>query len=70
MEHIDILKKVAFNIKIQRMKKHLTQYQLAELINVHEKYIGKIETGRQNITLRTLFRIAQALDIEMNLLFI
>lgn len=69
MEYTDLLKKVAFNIKIERMKRNLTQSQLAEMINVHEKYIGKIETGRQNLTLKTLFKIAQALDIEMNCLF-
>lgn len=69
MEYTDLLKKVAFNIKIERMKRNLTQSQLAEMINVHEKYIGKIETGRQNLTLKTLFKIAQALEIEMNCLF-
>lgn len=69
MEYTDLLKKVAFNIKIERMKRNLTQSQLAEMINVHEKYIGKIETGRQNLTLKTLFKIAKALEIEMNCLF-
>ena len=35
------------------------------MIDVHEKYIGKIETGKQNITLRTLNKIAQALNIDI-----
>lgn len=69
MEYIELLTKVSFNIKIQRMRKKLTQAQLAELINVHEKYIGKIETGKQNITLKTLFKLAQALEIEVGCLF-
>lgn len=70
MEYIELLKKVAFNVKIQRMKQNLTQSQLAEMINVHEKYIGKIETGKQNLTLKTLFKIAQALDVEIGNFFI
>jgi len=69
MDYINLLKKVAFNIKIQRMRKNLTQSELAEIINVHEKYIGKIEAGKQNITLKTLFKISQALDIEIGYFF-
>ena len=45
MNENDTLKKIAFNIKIERMRKNLTQFQLAEMIEVHEKYIGKIESG-------------------------
>ncbi len=69
MEYIDALKKVAFNIKVQRMKQKITQAELAEIINVHEKYIGKIETGRQNITLKTLFKVCAALNIDIKTLF-
>ena len=70
MEYEEIVKKVAFNIKVQRMRKKLTQYELAEKINVHEKYIGKIETGKQNITLKTLVKIASALEIELKELLV
>lgn len=62
MDENAILKKIAFNIKVERMRKGMTQFQLAEIINVHEKYIGKIETGRQNITIKTLIKLSNALD--------
>ncbi len=65
-----ILKVFGFNMKVLRMKKGLTQFQLAEILNVHEKHICKIETGKQNVTLKTLERIANALDVEPNVLLV
>ena len=41
------------------------QAQLAELVGVHEKYIGVIEAGKQNITLKTLNKIAKALNVDI-----
>ena len=69
MDDKNLFKTIAHNIKIQRVIKSLTQAQLAELIGVHEKYIGVIETGKQNITLKTLNKIANSLNIEIIKLF-
>lgn len=66
MNENDTLKKIAFNIKIERMRKNLTQFQLAEMIEVHEKYIGKIESGKQNLTIKTLIKLANALGVKMS----
>lgn len=66
MNENDTLKKIAFNIKIERMRKNLTQFQLAEMIEVHEKYIGKIESGKQNLTIKTLIKLANALGVELS----
>lgn len=65
MDEQEILKKIAFNIKIERMRKNLTQFKFAEMINVREKYIGQVESGRQNITLKTLIKISKALDVDL-----
>ncbi len=65
MNETEILKKIAFNIKVERMRKGLTQFQLAEMIDVHEKYIGKVESGKQNITIKTLIKLAEALDTKL-----
>ena len=69
MDDKELLSRIAFNIKIERTIKRLTQAKLAELIDVHEKYIGTIEAGKQNITLKTLNKIANALDIDIVKLF-
>ena len=65
MDDKELFKRIAHNIKIERTIKSLTQAQLAELIGVHEKYIGVIEQGRQNITLKTLNKIANSLNIDI-----
>ena len=51
-------------MKVMRMKLGLTQFQLAEKLAVHEKHICKLETGKQNITLKTLDKIAKSLNVS------
>lgn len=65
MKEEEIIKKIAFNIKVERMRKNLTQFQLAEMIDVHEKYIWKVESGKQNLTIKTLIKLANALDVKL-----
>lgn len=69
MNDNELFKIIAHNIKIERAIKSMTQAQLAESIGVHEKYIGVIEAGKQNITLKTLNKIANSLNIEISELF-
>lgn len=69
MNDTELFNCIALNIKVQRTIKKLTQAGLAELIDVHEKYIGLIESGKQNITLKTLNKIANALQIDIKNLF-
>ncbi len=66
-----LLKKFGLNVKIARLKKGLTQEQLAELMNIHLTYIAKIETGKINMSLGKILEIAKVLKIDINkLLFI
>ena len=65
MKDEEIYTRIGLNVHIERKLKGLTQEQLAELIDVHEKYIGRIETGKQNVTIKTLNRIANALNINL-----
>ncbi len=65
MDDKEVFKIIALNVRVERTIKSLTQAQLAELIDVHEKYIGKIEAGKQNITIKTLNKIANALKIDI-----
>ena len=65
MDDKELFNLIVLNVRVERTIKQLTQAQLAEKIDVHEKYIGKIETGKQNVTVRTLNKIAQALNINI-----
>lgn len=70
MEDKKIFDIIGLNVKVERTRKRLTQAKLAELIDVHEKYIGKIETGKQNVTVKTLNKIANALGIDITALLV
>ena len=67
----ELLKKFGLNVKISRLKKGLTQEQLAELMNIHLTYIASIETGKINMSLGKILELANTLNIDINkLLFI
>ncbi len=67
MTEASFLKRVGSNIKKLRKKKGYTQLALAaeyrdELIS--KQTISKIENGKRNLTLTTILRLAQALDVS------
>lgn len=56
-----LLKRFGKNVKIERIKKDLTQEQLAERMNVSQNYIACIETGKQNMSLGKILELSQHL---------
>ena len=62
-------KVLGFNIKIERLRKGLTQFDLAEKTNVSVSSIGLIERGEQTPSALLLFDIAKTLEIDINTLF-
>lgn len=52
-----------------RLQKGLTQEELAFRAGLHRTYIGAVERAERNISLKNIARIAQALDIDIRLLF-
>lgn len=52
------------NIRALRIGKELTQEKLAELSNLHRTYIGAIERGDRNISLKNIISIANALNVD------
>ncbi len=62
--------KVGMKIRIERMKKGLSQEKLAELAKIGTNSVGGIERGEQSPTVETMAAIANALEIELYKLFI
>lgn len=62
---------IKFGNKVReiRLKKGLSQEELAEKANVHRTYIGMIERAEKNITLLNIEKIAIALDVTIVELF-
>ncbi len=57
-------KKLGENLRKLRLKKNLSQGDLATALEVDRAYISNIENGRMNPTLSTLEKIAGALGIS------
>ena len=66
----ELLKKFGLNVKIARLKKGLTQEELADLLNIHLTYIARIETGKINMSLGKILELANALNIDINSLLL
>lgn len=64
-----ILQKLGNELKILRKAQGLTQEELAEKVGVHATYIGKIEGGKSNPSVRMIFRISRALDVKLSKVF-
>jgi transcriptional regulator with XRE-family HTH domain len=61
-----------FGLKIRtiRVKKNISQEQLAFNAGLHRAYIGQIERGEKNIGLVNIKKIADALGLKLSELFI
>jgi len=51
--------KVGLMLKKAREEKHLTQQQLAQLIDKKRTYISRVENDGSNMTLKTLYDIVE-----------
>lgn len=67
MQKSDLLKNIGKNIKTLRESKGLSQVDLVGLIEgkIDTTNISRIESGRTNPTIHTLYRIATALNVEL-----
>lgn len=57
--------KLGVNLKSARKQKGLTQEHLATKVRVSPTYIGFIEQGQRNPSLKTLDKIARVLSIKI-----
>ena len=58
---------LAETLKEERRRAGLTQEQLAEKIGTKKSYISRIENGKSDVQLSTLFRIFEGLGRHVNL---
>lgn len=61
--------KLGLKIRIERQKQKLSQEKLAEYSNLNRNFIGMIERGETNITVKNLENIANALRLPIQELF-
>jgi transcriptional regulator with XRE-family HTH domain len=55
---------VGRNLRRYRIEKGLSQEAFADLLGWHRTYVGGVERGERNLTLRSLERIAVLLEVD------
>ncbi len=64
-DYKEVLKQIGLNFRVERTKKQLSQEKYAELANVHTNYIGKVERGEQNLTVKKIVDLTNSLEIPL-----
>ena len=52
------------NLAAYRKERGLSQEALAEVLDVHRTYMGSVERGERNLTLKSVERIAERLGVS------
>jgi len=64
----DVLNRLGSRIRELRIRADLTQEQLAERADLHPTYLGGIERGERNLSLKNLDKLAAALQVPLKTL--
>ncbi len=64
-----ILKFLGSRIRDMRKSQRLSQEQLAKVSGLHHTYIGAVERGERNISIKSLLKITNALKIPIGEVF-
>jgi transcriptional regulator with XRE-family HTH domain len=60
----DLQRAIGRNVRAYRLSRGLSQEAFAVLLNVHRTYMGGLERGERNLTLRSVERLAAKLGVE------
>lgn len=60
----DLQRRVGCNLRRYRQQRGLSQEDFADMVGVHRTYMGGLERGERNITLRSLERIAERIELD------
>ena len=66
----EIDKKVGMNIRIERIRRSISQEGLADMSGLARSTMGIVERGEQSPSLQTVAKVANALKIDIYKLFL
>lgn len=61
----EILLKLGNKIRYERMKRNLSQEDLADLIGLSPPSVSNMENGISNIKFTTFYNVVKALDLDL-----
>lgn len=56
----------AHRLRLQRQDRGLSQEELADRAGVHRTYVGSVERAERNISIDSMERLAEALDLDVS----
>jgi transcriptional regulator with XRE-family HTH domain len=60
----DLQKRVGRNLRVYREAKGLSQEAFADALGFNRTYVGGLERGERNLTLKSLERIAGRIEVD------
>jgi transcriptional regulator with XRE-family HTH domain len=60
----DLQRAVGRNLRAYRVSRGLSQEAFADVVGVHRTYMGGLERGERNLTLKSVEKIAAKLDVD------
>jgi len=60
----DLQRTVGRNLRAHREARGLSQEAFADVLGVHRTYMGSVERGERNLTLKSVERIAKRLNLD------
>lgn len=60
----ELQRRVGRNLRAYRVERGFSQESFAVMLCVHRTYMGGLERGERNLTLRSLERLAIRLDVD------
>ena len=62
----EIQRKLGEKIRGLRLEKGYSQESFADACKLHRTYMGSVERGERNLTLKTLLTVARALEMTVS----
>ena len=66
---MDITKKFGSKIRTLRGEIGISQEELAARAGLHRTYLSSIELGQRNISIQNIEKLANALNVDIHILF-
>lgn len=70
MNEDEYIKRIGKTIQSLRNQKGIKQIELAALVGIEDSALRRIESGRTNPTIKTLFKISESLETSVEFLLL
>lgn len=65
MDDKELLKTFGFNLKMERLRRKISQEVLAEALNVSSVYISNVESGKHNLSLINALKFCRYFNLTI-----